>query len=174
LVSWGVKLISHPTHASSWREVALRAQVGALSGEGVLAAVAGVYVALILLGVISSFRRRRIRPGKAMWPGKRLPRMKRLFAARATPRERMALLITACGKRIGQQLMTELGRGVTALEGEGMYTGEQRDVLICAVTDVQVQHLEAIVQREDPRAFVVVSSTEEVRGWGFDAFAAPS
>jgi uncharacterized membrane-anchored protein YitT (DUF2179 family) len=55
-----------------------------------------------------------------------------------------------------------------------MYTGEARDVLLCAVTDVQVPHLEEIVCRVDPHAFVVVSAAESVQGWGFHSFEAPS
>jgi uncharacterized membrane-anchored protein YitT (DUF2179 family) len=67
-----------------------------------------------------------------------------------------------------------LGRGVTALEGTGMYTSEARDVLLCAVTEVQVPHLQEIVHRADSEAFVIVSPAEEVRGKGFHPFEAPS
>ncbi len=162
LVSWGIKLASHPIPASTWSEVVQRAAIGSLPGVWVIAAVGGVYALLILLGLVSSARRR-----AGAVPGKRLPRMKGLLAPRPKTQERLALIITSCGECISQQLMTRLGRGVTALEGKGMYTGERRDVLLCAVTDVQVPHLEAIVQGEDPHAFVVVSSAEEVRGWGF-------
>jgi len=63
---------------------------------------------------------------------------------------------------------------VTALEGTGMYTSEARDVLLCTVTGVQVPHLEEIVRRTDPEAFVIVSPVEEVLGKGFRPFEAPS
>ena len=55
-----------------------------------------------------------------------------------------------------------------------MYTSEARDVLLCAVTEVQVPHLQEIVRRADPEAFVIVSPAEEVRGKGFRPFEAPS
>jgi hypothetical protein len=87
--------------------------------------------------------------------------------------ERMATIITSHGQAVASQLMAELGRGVTALKGTGMYTGEARDVLLCATSDVQVPHLREIVRQADPRAFVVVSRAEEVRGWGFSPVDVP-
>jgi uncharacterized membrane-anchored protein YitT (DUF2179 family) len=91
-----------------------------------------------------------------------------------SPRERLATIITDCGQQVGSRLLTELGRGVTALKGTGLYTHEARDVLLCAVTDVQVDQLKEIVHQADPRAFVIVSSVEQVRGEGFRPFEPPS
>jgi hypothetical protein len=88
--------------------------------------------------------------------------------------ERLATIVTGLGREVADRLLAELGRGVTALEGTGMYTGEARDVLLCAVTEVQVPHLEEIVRRTDPDAFVIVSRAEQVRGGGFRPFEAPS
>ncbi|HEC36536.1 MAG TPA: YitT family protein [Anaerolineae bacterium] len=88
--------------------------------------------------------------------------------------ERLATIITAHGLEVATRLLKEIGRGVTALEGTGMYTGEARDVLLCAVTGVQVSCLEEIVRQADPEAFVIVSPAEEVRGRGFRPFEPPS
>jgi hypothetical protein len=90
------------------------------------------------------------------------------------PREQLATIITTCGKLIASQVLKELGRGVTALQGTGMYTGETRDVLLCAMTEVQAPHLRKIVYDVDPDAFVIISSAEEVRGGGFQPFEPPS
>ena len=86
----------------------------------------------------------------------------------------MAIIITSYGEQVAERLLTELGRGVTALEGIGMYTNKTRDVLLCAVTDVQVANLEKIARQVDPRAFIIISRAEEVRGEGFRPFEAPS
>jgi uncharacterized membrane-anchored protein YitT (DUF2179 family) len=55
-----------------------------------------------------------------------------------------------------------------------MYTNKTRDVLLCAVTDVQVANLEKIARQVDPQAFVIISPAQEVRGEGFRPFEAPS
>ena len=58
-------------------------------------------------------------------------------------------------------------RGVTALSGKGMYTMEERDVLLCVVQRSQVNRLKEIVQSIDPKAFVILSEVREVLGEGF-------
>jgi uncharacterized membrane-anchored protein YitT (DUF2179 family) len=90
------------------------------------------------------------------------------------PKERLATIITTEGQAVAARILEELGRGVTALEGLGMYTGTARVVLLCAVTSVQVAHLRSIVRQVDSDAFVVVSVAEEVRGGGFRPFEPPS
>jgi uncharacterized membrane-anchored protein YitT (DUF2179 family) len=55
-----------------------------------------------------------------------------------------------------------------------MYTGTTWDVLLSAITEVQVPHLREIVRDVDPEAFVVVSLAAEVRGGGFSPFEPPS
>jgi uncharacterized membrane protein len=175
LVSWGIKLSLHPAPASGWAVMIERAAIGPILGVWVVAATLGAYGALAALAVVASlppawreallrvFQRLGGRLGKAgpLTPGPRR-------------RERMVTIISNDGEHIASQILTELGRGVTALKGTGMYTGQPRDVLLCAVTEVQVVHLENIVRRIDPQAFVVVSATERVRGKGFRPFEAPS
>nr|WP_279381025.1 YitT family protein [Alkaliphilus hydrothermalis] len=58
-------------------------------------------------------------------------------------------------------------RGVTVLEGRGMYTGSQRDVLLCVVNRAQVTKLKRIVYGVDPRAFIMITTVHEVLGEGF-------
>jgi uncharacterized membrane-anchored protein YitT (DUF2179 family) len=96
------------------------------------------------------------------------------LAPEPRPKERLATIITDEGQEVAGRILEELGRGVTALEGTGMYTGASRGVLLCAVTSVQIAHLRDIVQQIDPEAFVVVGVAEEVRGGGFRPFEPPS
>jgi len=64
--------------------------------------------------------------------------------------------------------MTDLRRGVTALTGKGMYRGQDRSVLVCAITGTEVHNLKNAVAKEDPSAFVVVSAAQEILGRGFN------
>jgi uncharacterized membrane-anchored protein YitT (DUF2179 family) len=63
---------------------------------------------------------------------------------------------------------------VTALEGVGMYTGENRSVLLCAITDVQMARLKSIVSEIDKDGFVVVTQARDVRGGHFAVQEPPS
>ena len=63
--------------------------------------------------------------------------------------------------------MTELGRGVTLLKGKGMYSKENKDVLLCVVPRAQFTRVKDMVKEFDPYAFVMVSEMYEVLGEGF-------
>lgn len=68
---------------------------------------------------------------------------------------------------ISEKLMVELGRGVTLLKGRGMYSKENKDVLLCVVPRSQFARVKDIVKEFDPYAFVMVSEMYEVLGEGF-------
>lgn len=81
---------------------------------------------------------------------------------------RAALIISEKPDLIRQQVMVQLGRGVTVLEGEGGYTAVRRQVLYCVVTQSEVSRLKRLVHEADPAAFIVISQAQEVLGEGFD------
>jgi len=176
LISWGAKLSLHPQIAQDWRTVVERAAFGAIPGAWMIRLVALVYGALIALGATTfwSQSRREAPSGPLERLRERLQRGAGPLMPAPHPWEQLAIIITSRGTQVAQRLLTELGRGVTALEGTGMYTNESRDILLCAVTDVQVPGLEKIAHEADPRAFVVISPVGEVRGEGFRPFEAPS
>ena len=53
------------------------------------------------------------------------------------------------------------------LHGQGSYTKQERDVLMIAVTTTEMQHLKALVNAEDPNAFMIVTPALEIIGRGF-------
>jgi hypothetical protein len=79
----------------------------------------------------------------------------------------LALIITDRAQEVSAQILNEMKRGVTSLEGTGMYTGKQHSVLMCALTITEVPKLKALVRDADPQAFVIVSPAQEVLGRGF-------
>jgi uncharacterized membrane-anchored protein YitT (DUF2179 family) len=93
------------------------------------------------------------------------------FAPRHRRRQLMALIITGQAEAVSKRIMADLSRGVTALSGKGMYTGQDRSVLICALTVTEVHNLKSAVAKEDPNAFVVVSNAQEILGRGFNPLA---
>ena len=70
-------------------------------------------------------------------------------------------------KKIATQLLAGLGRGVTAFHGRGMYTGQEREILLCVVTQGEMSPLKELVYKVDPQAFLIVSPASEVVGLGF-------
>jgi uncharacterized membrane-anchored protein YitT (DUF2179 family) len=80
---------------------------------------------------------------------------------------RAAMIITTKPKEIADEIMVELERGVTILQGTGAYTGEERPVLYCVVSRSEIPQVKAIVHDIDPAAFMVVGVTHEVLGEGF-------
>ena len=176
LISWGSKLALHPAPAPDWATVVRRAAFGLIPGAWVIAAIGVVYVVLAALAVAASVGRAReeAHVSPLQWLGEQLRQIGWPLMPKPQPWERLAIIITSYGEQVAERLLTELGRGVTALEGIGMYTNKTRNVLLCAVTDVQVANLEKIARQVDPKAFVIISPAKEVRGEGFRPFEAPS
>ena len=64
-------------------------------------------------------------------------------------------------------IMQELGRGLTVLSGTGAFTGQPKQVLLCALHPGEERALRQIVYRADATAFMVVTEAIEVLGFGF-------
>lgn len=68
---------------------------------------------------------------------------------------------------IAGRILTEMDRGVTALDGKGMYSGEKRTVLLCVVNRMETLRLRRIVAESDPAAFMIATNVHEALGEGF-------
>lgn len=79
-------------------------------------------------------------------------------------------IITNEYERVAQRIMKELERGVTGLHAKGMYTGEEKCVLYCVVSQKEIVSVKDIVNEVDPNAFVIVSEAREVLGEGFQEY----
>jgi uncharacterized membrane-anchored protein YitT (DUF2179 family) len=84
--------------------------------------------------------------------------------------EKAAYIMSEQYERIGEAILTELGRGATLLRGLGMYTGAERPVILTVISRREIDALKAIVKTVDPSAFVIVSDVREVLGEGFKSF----
>jgi uncharacterized membrane-anchored protein YitT (DUF2179 family) len=68
---------------------------------------------------------------------------------------------------ISLAVMQQLGRGVTSLEANGMFSSTQKKVLLCVVAKKQVPRIKQIATQIDHRAFLIVGDVREVMGEGF-------
>jgi uncharacterized membrane-anchored protein YitT (DUF2179 family) len=80
---------------------------------------------------------------------------------------RGAYIISDRSLEIADVVLYELGRGATALKVQGLYTYEEKNMLLVVVTRKEIHDLVAIVKKIDPTAFVIITPIHEVLGKGF-------
>jgi uncharacterized membrane-anchored protein YitT (DUF2179 family) len=86
---------------------------------------------------------------------------------------RTATIITSQPAAVAQMILTDLQRGVTSWPGTGMFSGQERAVLFCAVSRAEVNQLKRLVDEADPTAFMVIGQAHEALGEGFTPFKRP-
>lgn len=84
------------------------------------------------------------------------------------------LIVSEKAEQIAEDIILELGRGVTFLHGQGAFTHKERDVVFVAVTLTQVAKIKFITNDIDPNAFMIIMSASEVMGKGFSKPKAPA
>lgn len=76
-------------------------------------------------------------------------------------------IISDAYQEISDTIIQEMDRGVTCLEGKGMYSSKSRKVLLCVVGKREILSVVQIVRKNDPSAFLVIQDAREVLGEGF-------
>lgn len=76
-------------------------------------------------------------------------------------------IISDVAEEIGEAVNARLGRGVTYLQGEGAYTGDNKKVIFSIITRLEESKLTTIVEEIDPSAFLAIADISEVRGGRF-------
>ncbi len=76
-------------------------------------------------------------------------------------------IISGKSEQIAARLMTELDRGVTALQGVGMYSRDEKVVLLCVINRLETMKIRSIVSELDPQAFMIATNVHEALGEGF-------
>ena len=65
---------------------------------------------------------------------------------------------------LSKHIIEDLGRGVTAWDGEGVYTGEGTYVLVTVISKYEEPHLRELIAEHDPHAFMIISDNTRVVG----------
>lgn len=68
---------------------------------------------------------------------------------------------------IADPLMESMGRAVTKWTGNGMYSGENRNILMVAIRPKEVFEVKKLLKQIDPAAFVTVIPANELIGGNF-------
>jgi uncharacterized membrane-anchored protein YitT (DUF2179 family) len=82
---------------------------------------------------------------------------------------RTAVIVTDKAEAVADAVLTEMGRGATGWQAQGMYTGEPHTLIYVTVARGQVDELRRLVFSVDPDAFMVVGQGHTAYGHGFRA-----
>lgn len=185
IVAIFMKLYIHPVEATSVSELIARAGVGPLPGE----LVVGLLIVFLVILFLVAFVTRSLHEASGevlpkydvedfignLWPsgnGAAASPDAQSAWSRLTRRNRrrmqvMALVVASDPDRIAERINQEMHRGATALHGRGMYTHQEREVLLVALTVTEIEQLKRIVNEVDDHAFITVVPANEILGEGF-------
>ncbi|MCS0788925.1 YitT family protein [Cytobacillus firmus] len=77
-------------------------------------------------------------------------------------------IISDMPEEISAELMKQLGRGMTYIQGQGVFTGEPKKIIYTIVTRIELSTLRSIVEDIDPNALVAIENIADVSGSNFD------
>lgn len=80
---------------------------------------------------------------------------------------KLLLIISNHTEEIAKEIGEKVQRGATGIYGKGMYTNEDKLILICAASRGDVNRIKLITKKIDPRAFIIITNSREVVGLGF-------
>lgn len=183
-IVWALKVYLHPVPAANWAEFVTRSMLGPIPGTTMLILGLIFNGALVLVGILTAGLTQA--SGEVLPKFDGMPMMNSLWRAmgvqsgaeRSTPqtkRERisrrrrriLALIVTNDPQAVSEKIIKEMKRSGTLFSGQGIYSHQDRPVLMVALTVTEVAHLKSIVSAQDPQAFVVVMPTQEILGGGF-------
>ncbi|MCD8013048.1 MAG: YitT family protein [Lachnospiraceae bacterium] len=80
---------------------------------------------------------------------------------------KLTMIITDRPVEMVQAIDETAGRGATILKGEGGYSGEEKDVVLCASSKKEMYNIRKRAHEVDEKAFVIIVESNEVIGEGF-------
>lgn len=80
---------------------------------------------------------------------------------------KMIMIMSKKQPEITEAIMHKVNRGVTLLKSQGGYSGQDQNTMLVAVRKDEVFRLRKTVFDIDPDAFLMMLTTDEVRGLGF-------
>lgn len=73
-------------------------------------------------------------------------------------------IVSSESPAIRQMITSSLGRGVTILRGTGAFSGDEKEILYCVVTRLEIDKVKRITKDLDPQAFVTMHPLVDVVG----------
>ena len=83
---------------------------------------------------------------------------------------KLLYIISSKPQEITARLLKELDIGLTLIDGRGAYSGDEKQVLMCAVKKPVFPRVENIVREEDADSFMIITSASEIFGEGYKSY----
>ncbi len=80
---------------------------------------------------------------------------------------KLLLIVSNKNEEIAKAIGDKIRRGTTGLYGKGMYTGQDKLVLMCAASRGDISKIKVIARKIDPKSFIIITNSREVVGLGF-------
>ena len=80
---------------------------------------------------------------------------------------KLIFIVSEKSEEIAKKIGKSIERGTTGIYGKGMYTNEERLILMCAVTRRDVSKVTEIAKKIDKNSFIIITNSREVLGKGF-------
>lgn len=80
---------------------------------------------------------------------------------------KMAFIITTQGQQIAKSISEQTDRGSTLVRARGTFSGEEKDMLLCACSKSQIFKVRSAAHAVDEDALVMITEVDEVYGEGF-------
>lgn len=80
---------------------------------------------------------------------------------------KLIFIVSEKSEEIAKKIGKSIERGTTGIYGKGMYTNEERLILMCALTRRDVSKVTEIAKKIDKNSFIIITNSREVLGQGF-------
>lgn len=80
---------------------------------------------------------------------------------------KLLIIISDKNEKIAEEIGKKISKGTTGLYGKGMYTNQEKLVLMCAASRGDVSKVKQIARKIDPNSFIIIANAREVVGLGF-------
>lgn len=83
---------------------------------------------------------------------------------------KLLYIISDKPEQITKRMLMELNIGTTYISGRGAYSGNEKQIIMCAMKKTVFPRAEEVVREEDPDSFMIVTSATEIFGEGYKSY----
>ena len=80
---------------------------------------------------------------------------------------KMMFIISDRYEKIAEEIGNKIDRGSTGIYAKGMYTNEEKMMLLCVGSRNEIAKIKQIAVSIDKKAFIIISNARETWGKGF-------
>ena len=80
---------------------------------------------------------------------------------------KLLIIVSDKTEEIAKEVGEKIQRGATGIFGKGMYTGENKLILMCAASRGDIARIKNIARKIDRNSFIIIANAREVVGKGF-------